>query len=381
MTAILNVHTRLSTPGGANRFIVETSNRLVQQSDISVDILSKEINTELYQLNSEIGVLEFGGPPPGKLRHWLLLPAILRRVRSLLKSRSYDYVIFHSTPLYYWIPFISKSLPETTFVWYAHSPNTYLSEPRKITDIPRPMQYIIRAFYPGIRCFDQQVVDRYVDDVLSNSQFTSNRVEDFYNIQSRVIHPGVDQTRFTPENRQFDQTEFMFSIGQINNYKNFDVLLKSFQKLVTKLDSPPELVIGGIGQEAAALRNQIADAGLKESVSYLGYITESELTTRYANAAAVLYLPENEPFGLVPIEAMASGTPVIGPRSGGLRETIVDGETGILLDELTATTVADAITTLVRNNDLRRTMGEQARRRVITRFSWEQTLSDLIAYF
>jgi glycosyltransferase involved in cell wall biosynthesis len=114
-------------------------------------------------------------------------------------------------------------------------------------------------------------------------------------------------------------------------------------------------------------------------VKFLGRLDEKELNYYYAKAKAVIIPTLNEPFGIVPLEAMASGTPVIAMASGGIQETIVNGNTGFLVknfDELIS-----KIYEVTNDMSLNRTLSVNAREHIINNFTWDVTIDKLIDHF
>ena len=109
---------------------------------------------------------------------------------------------------------------------------------------------------------------------------------------------------------------------------------------------------------------------------FRGHLTSTELADAYRGAAVAVFAPYGEEFGLAPLEAMASGVPVIAWREGGLVETVVEGETGYLVQD--AVTLRQRLRLLVHDPERRRLFSQAARRRA-ERFSWQQTAQGIEA--
>jgi glycosyltransferase involved in cell wall biosynthesis len=101
--------------------------------------------------------------------------------------------------------------------------------------------------------------------------------------------------------------------------------------------------------------------------------SEAELVALYNQSLVLVFMPIMEPFGLVALEAMACGTPVIGVREGGVRESVLDGQSGILVDR-DSTELAEAIDHLVQNPDVRNRLGQQAGVYVRSQWTWAQSI-------
>ena len=373
---ILYLHTRLTTPGGANRFIVESANRLSATNGANVTIATQTFNRNHYSVRPTVKIHEYGGPPPSSLKHWLTWPQVFSKFSSVLRNQQFDLIVYHSIPLPYWTPVIRHFQPNAQFIWYAHAPNAYLNEPGKLTDVPQPLRSVLQVGLPAVSVLDRHLIDKQIDYIIANSEYTKGVVERVYTHDASVVHPGVDIKRYTPKNAVDSRDRAVFTVGQLNNYKNFDLLIQSMKQMYDAHPEGPDLIIAGEGQAKSSLVKTAEDFGISDRVHFVGFVSEQELARYYATAMVTVYLPEREPFGLVPLEAMASGTPVIGPRSGGLRETVVDGKTGLLIDELTAQNISEAIIELHRNEEMRSQIGDQARRHVVEQFTWDSTVSE-----
>ena len=160
-----------------------------------------------------------------------------------------------------------------------------------------------------------------VDRFLANSQYVAGRIGRYYNRRSAVVYPPVDTDFYTPESRS--SARGFLIVSALVPYKRLDVAIEACRRLAAPL------TIVGTGPEEARLR---ALAG--PDVRFLGWLPEEEIRTLYRSATATL-LPGTEDFGIVPLESQACGTPVVALGDGGARETVVDGETGVLVPEPT----------------------------------------------
>jgi glycosyltransferase involved in cell wall biosynthesis len=147
------------------------------------------------------------------------------------------------------------------------------------------------------------------------------------------------------------------------------------------------LDIVGDGPERAGLESQVAARGLEGRVRFRGFVPADELTAAFLEADAVV-LPARrdrkgdvEGLGVVLIEGLACGRPVIGTRSGGIVDVVRDGETGVLVPPDNAPALADAIRRLAADPEGAREMGRRGREDVALRFGWERVVSDLEALY
>jgi glycosyltransferase involved in cell wall biosynthesis len=129
--------------------------------------------------------------------------------------------------------------------------------------------------------------------------------------------------------------------------------------------------------EGARLLSIALQEGADSRVRFLGRRRRDELRNLYSAADVFISVPWYEPFGITPVEAMACGVPVIGARVGGVKHTVVDGETGLLVEPKDPEAVARALRTLFGNRSLREQMGRAGIRRANSLFTWERVTDSL----
>jgi len=188
---------------------------------------------------------------------------------------------------------------------------------------------IVRLIISWLRVWDWSGRDR-ADEFLANSEHTKKRISKYYRKEAEVVYPPVD-TEFFDIKKEAPRSYFLV-VSRLSAYKNVELVVKLFNKI--KLP----LVVAGTGSE---LENLI---GLNQSAEtkFTGKVTDLELRSLYQHARALIF-PGEEDFGMVPVEAMACGTPVIGLGVGGLRETVVN-ETGIMFEKPCETDLISALT-------------------------------------
>jgi len=210
-----------------------------------------------------------------------------------------------------------------------------------------------------------------------------------------VIPPGVDTDRFVPVDapqraavrEQFGvapESTLVVSVSRLVPRKGMDVLIRAAARLAP---SHPELkvVIGGSGRDRDRLERLVAE--LAAPVRLVGRVDDDDLPGLYG-AADVFAMDcrnrwlglEQEGFGIVFLEAAACGVPQIAGESGGAAEAVIDGETGIVVeDPRSVAALADALRTLLADADLRRRMGEAGRQRAVEAFSYDVLAAKLRA--
>lgn len=219
--------------------------------------------------------------------------------------------------------------PDALHICYCHSPMRYLWD--MYHDYTGRASWAIRLLFPLIahwlRVWDRASADR-VDFFIANSTFVSRRIQKFYRRNSHIVFPPVNT-------RSFDHTrpreDFYLCLGQLVRYKRTDLAIDLF----SRLDLP--LVVIGDGEEFSEL-NRAASANVK----LLGRQPFSVVRDHLERCKALIF-PGIEDFGIVPVEAMASGAPVIAYGRGGALDTVVDGVTGILVNEQSIDAFMEAV--------------------------------------
>ena len=252
-----------------------------------------------------------------------LMPLALEQ----LDLRGYDLIISsESGPAKGIIP-----PPRALHVCYCHSPMRYLwnmyHEYRRETG--PLMRALIPPFAHYLRSWDALVASR-VDHFIANSATVADRIERYYRRESDVVHPPVTTECFSIAPRD-ELGDYYLMVGELVAYKRPDLAIETFNALGKKL-----IVIGG-GQMLDRLR-KIAGP----TVTLLGPQPFEVLQHHYARCRALIF-PGEEDFGIVPLEAMASGRPVIAYGCGGATETVVDGLTGVFFNEQTPQSLTAAI--------------------------------------
>ena len=182
-----------------------------------------------------------------------------------------------------------------------------------------------------VRLWDEVSAQR-VDHFIANSRVTARRIRKRYGRESTTINPPVDTSLYRPLPADAPPGDYYLIVSRLHPYKRVDLAVEAF----TKLGLP--LKVAGSGRQEAELR---AKAG--PNVEFLGRVPDGELRDLYANCRAFIF-PGEEDFGISPLEAQASGRPVIAYGGGGALETVIPGVTGEFFPEKTPASLAEAVT-------------------------------------
>ncbi|QIN80915.1 glycosyltransferase [Rubrobacter marinus] len=198
-----------------------------------------------------------------------------------------------------------------------------------------------------------------------------------------LVPCGVDGETFRPVDRRaarqalgLPDVPTVVYVGRIVPRKGVDALIRAFALLPPDLGARLVVVGGepgpGPSPEAARLSDLAAALGVLERVTFVGSRPQGELRGYYGAADVAVSVPHYEPFGMTPLEAMACATPVVGSRVGGIKWSVADGETGLLVPPKDPGALAGRLARLLPDAPLLERMGRAARRRVEECFTWER---------
>ncbi len=221
--------------------------------------------------------------------------------------------------------------PETLHISYVHTPMRYAwDDCQKYTQDfgwPFKLEKIVPFLMNPIRLWDKSSAYR-IDKCIANSQFVANRIKKYWDKDATVIHPPVSVDKFFVSKEQED---YFLMVGRLITYKKHDIAIEAFNKLGLPLK------IIGRGPEMEKLKKKA-----NSNIEFLGRVDDNELAKYYAKSKAFIF-PQEEDFGIVAIEALASGKPLIAFKGGDIVEHIVDKKHGILFSEQTVDSLLEAI--------------------------------------
>ncbi len=258
----------------------------------------------------------------------------------------YDVVISSTNAYFSKAVTVKKELENGKFkkalhISYCHTPARSLYGYTTMTNwksnpITRIVGTLINHY---LRILDVQIARENVDFFLANSQETKRRIQKFYRLDSTVIYPPIEITegrKFSSTAQKPEKDGYFLVVGRLAASKHVDLAIQTAAKLGINLK-----VIGS-GKGLEFLKSLAGDC-LGKNIEFLGGVSDEDLYELYENAAALLYPAEDEDFGMVPIEAMGHGIPVVAHKSGGPLETIKAGENGFFFEEFTVADLSKAI--------------------------------------
>jgi glycosyltransferase involved in cell wall biosynthesis len=321
------VHDWLETCGGSEQVLAEII-RLVPDARLFSLVDFRDQATDAL-LQGRLATTSPLQRVPGARRCFRWLLPFMPMAIEQLNLKDFDVVISSSHA-------VAKGVivrPYARHICYCHSPLRYAWDQQFAYDgrgaFGRGLRrWMILWSLHGLRVWDVSSSLR-VDRFVANSSFVAERIARYYRRESAVIHPPVHISAFPLH--QHKGNDFVV-VSRLVPYKRIDIVIEAFNRMPQRT-----LVVVGSGPEQARL---MAISG--PNIRFTGFVSQSELVRSIGSARAFVFAAE-EDFGIAMVEAMASGTPVIAYASGGSIDVVIDGVTGILVEQQTSTGFAAAI--------------------------------------
>jgi glycosyltransferase involved in cell wall biosynthesis len=221
-----------------------------------------------------------------------------------------------------------------------------------------------------------------VDRIISISNYIKDILLKFYRVKNEkisVIHNGVDVNRFQPnlnasilkEKYDLENSLNVLYLGRMDPYKGIHFLLKALPLILEELPRVKIIIGGATRFDAIRFKDLMLSKKIRKSIIFTGYLSKEDIPLLYASCDVFCYPSMWEGFGLTPAEAQASGKPVVAFNHCAIPEIVNNNETGILVNPGDHHKMAEATIQLLKDTDLRYSMGKAGRKRVEKLFSWD----------
>jgi glycosyltransferase involved in cell wall biosynthesis len=296
-----------------------------------------------------------------------------KRIAEAINAGPYD-VVFSEQDQFTMTPFVLQHLKKPT-VYYCQQPFrggevVFQGASQSVLHI-EPLPAWKRAWRAHLRRNILRIDRKNASQakyILANSYFSREAILTAYGLNSYVSYMGIDTELFRPLTLQ--KENFVLSVGACHPHKGYDFALRSLS-LIDEQRRPKMVIVSNSTDPHWEDHLVRMAAGLHVDLEIKKADPGSEIVGLYNRARLFVYAAILEPFGLAPVEAMACGTPVVGVREGGVRESVVHRETGILTDR-DEPAFAAAVTELLQNDGLRRQMGDRGTQVVRNLWTLEQ---------
>lgn len=232
-----------------------------------------------------------------------------------------------------------------------------------------------RWAYPWLRYRRTQQNLQSARHVLTNSWFARSELQDAFGVTAQVCYLGVDVVHFRPLG--VPREGYVLSVGAVHHYKGYRFLIQALAR-VSEGRRPPLVIAANSAEPAELQALQALATQLRVNLTVHRVADETAMAELYNRAAAFVYSPIREPWGLAAVEAMACGTPIIAVAEGGMKESVIDGETG-LLTARDAGAFADALDHVLSEPTLAARLGAGGVARARDTFTWARTVEQLEA--
>lgn len=316
------VHEWLVNYAGSER-VVESFTNIWKDADVFalVDFLKEEErNIILKGKKAKTSFIQ--NLPLARKKHRYYLPLFPKAIERL-NLQNYDIIISSSHA-------VAKGFKKNDgqlHITYCHSPMRYIWD-QSDEYLTGFKGFAAKAFINYLRKWDLKSADN-VNYFIANSNHIAEKIKRIYNKDAAVIYPPVDTDKFEIENKKED---YYLTASRLVPYKRIDLVVEAFNQMPEK-----KLIVIGSGPE----RNKIEKIA-KQNVQVVGHQQPQELK-KYMQKAKAFVFAAVEDFGIIIVEAMACGTPVIAFNKGGAAESVIDDRTGFLFNEQSTTSIINAV--------------------------------------
>ncbi len=316
------VYDWINTFGGAERILLELYH-LLPEAVLFTSVYDKRNTSWANQFKINTSFLQ---KIPFFRSHHEILPLFIPIAFESFDFSGFDLVITVTSAFAKGV--ITK--PETLHICYLLTPPRYLWSHYQFYLKNRFIRWLSWPLINYLRQWDS-IVQKRPDYLIAISQTVRQRVKKFYQRDCEVIYPPVLVDKFVNKAKSEKQADYFLVVGRLVPYKRIDLAIQACNRL------KKPLIVVGQGRSELALK---AMAG--SNVKFLKNLTDEQLISYYQKCRALI-LPSEEDFGIVAVEAQASGKPVIAYGQGGSRETVKNGVTGLLFRQQTVESLIEAI--------------------------------------
>lgn len=220
----------------------------------------------------------------------------------------------------FYAPLAVRAQRQGKRIYYCHTPPRFAFDQRAAyrAGIPLVLRWSFDLFSAWMRRQYASAL-REMDVIIANSENVRSRLRRYLDIDAVVVNPPIDVDRFA----WLSDGDYYISLARLVPLKRVELIVQAFLRMPSR-----RLVVTSGGPELDRLREMARTA---PNITFTGWQSNEDLRAWVGNARAAVYIPVDEDFGMSPVEAMAAGKPVIGVAEGGLLETLVPGETGVLI--------------------------------------------------
>jgi len=372
--------------GGQNVYVGEVARQLAQKG-YQIDIFTRREETQLQRVvnfSEHIRIIHVNAGPPQDIPKEELLqymPAFCRDMLQFMQEEQLSYELVHAN--FFMSAFVAmqlKAISGIPFVVTFHA----LGHIRRIHQGDNDR-------FPKERLQIEQDAVNEASLIIAECPQDRDDLINYYHapVEKITIIPcGVDTEEFYPVSKVAARSmlrlpaheKILLQLGRMVPRKGVDTVIEALAKLKYKEERVRLVIVGGdadTAEELQRLRQLAGRLRISDKVIFAGQRSREELKYYYAAADIFITTPWYEPFGITPLEAMACGTPVIGSNVGGIKFSVADGHTGLLVPPKDPEALAVKIGSLLRSPARLKDMGSNAIRRINKLFTWQLVAQDM----
>jgi len=394
----MRIATFISTvPGGSLRTFKEYVRLLSRDNEIEVYTLNEDCLLDIKEWVKSIYPFKFEylffKKPFGFFNIFLnflnlfRLDRLYHRIANLINRKNYDITFIHqSYYLYIHCPGIVRFL-KIPYVYYCQEPVRLFYERdliflKKMSAKEKFFYIFLKPFYRlfaiFFKLYDAFNIKR-CNFLLCNSYYSKNYILNAYHKEAELCYLGVDTNKFKPLT-DVKKENLVISVGHLEPRKGHDFVIQAIGKIPFNLR--PKIIIVYPCYEDVEYKRYLKIIAEKNNVclEFFCGISDEELTVLYNKAKLTVCAFVREAFGLIPLESLACGTPVLAVNEAGLKESIIHNKTGLLV-ERDIEKFSEALCYLLKEDKLREEMGEYGRQYILEKWKWENSVDELKKYF
>lgn len=327
MKKVAIIHDSFTVFGGAERVLFELIN-LFPQADIYTSLITPSFKQQIDSVTH--GKLFYS-----RLSHVcrnskfssFFKPYFYHYYWSSINLDQYDIVISSSHS------FCSNWVKvKNSHISYIHTPPRFLfNEFNEMRWLSWPIvRYLVDPYFKYLRNINQKKINQ-IDVLVANSKNVQQRIKKYYGKKSRIIYPPVVMPIVCDQ--YTNKTHYLF-FSRLVRQKGIKLVIEAFN-----LSGKPLFVVGTSPQE------KYWRGKANSNIQFLGFVDDDNMQEVYKGSKALIYAAIDEDFGIVPVEAMGHGLPVIAFKSGGVKETVINGKTGVFFNHHTVLALNKAVNT------------------------------------
>ena len=355
-----------AVPGGVNNHVRPLASQFIRAGhEVKVIAPCSRRTGQESEYLTVIGEHVIGLPASGSVANVCISFNLGPRVKRLLQRESFDIVHVHE-PFMPLLPF--------QFLRYSNFTNiaTFHAAREGGNRLYAYARFLIQPWWSRL------------DGRIAHSRTALRLVGKYFADRYRIIPSGVDYAFFAAEvppiPKYIDHKRNILFLGRLEKRKGLPYLLEAYAQLKPEMPDTRLIVVGGDGGLRAACERYVRDKRLSDVV-FAGYVPNEDLP-RYFKTADVYCAPNTgaESLGIVLLEAMAAGAPIVASRIDGFTDVLTDGQEGLLVPPRDATALAEALHALLTDGARREEMGKQGAK-TAQRYSWERVSGEVLDYY